>query len=133
MRVGYRRFKDRFNSKKYKEFQKKIKKKEYLEYQYESLSDYFTKRTDFYYNLDLGLAALVSDLLTNYKLIASEIIDITEYDMDKKLEFIIKFFKKYTNIDKLDLANNLKRKQKYDQDKKKAFKYFRDIFSQLWY
>lgn len=133
MRVGYQRFKDRFNSKRYKEFKKKNKKRKYLEYQYEALSSYFTKRTDFYYNLDDGLAKLISDLLINYKYLASDLLDMREYDLEKKLNIVIKFFKKYAKTDRLDLMKNPKSMKKYEDNKKKAFDCFREIFGLLWY
>lgn len=133
MSTGHKQFIARYDSKRKKKFNKLSKKPQYLEYQYESLSDYFTKRTDFYYNLDNGLAKLLADILTNYKLLASDIIDMNEYDLDKKLKFIIKFFKKYSKLDLIDFNNSPKQKQKYEQNKKKAFDYFREIFSLLWY
>lgn len=133
MKPGYKKFINRYNSKKNKKFLKCLKKRNYLEYEYECLPEYFTKRTDFYYNLDTGLASLLSDLLINYKLLSNDFIDMSEYGLGRKLKFVIKFFKRYSRIDKLDLIKNPRQKQKYERDKKKAFDYFRDIFGLLWY
>lgn len=139
LKEGVLKFRKRLNKKKQKAYFKKLEKqfknkKGYTPYKYEALSDYFTRYTHAYYNLDNTLAKLIADLLINYQTIVSNFIDLQENNMDKKLQKVIKYFKNYNKLDWYDYEKlPPKQKEKYNQEEKAAWDTFKEIFPRLWY
>jgi hypothetical protein len=134
---GEKLFKSRYNKKKYKKFKKVVKKKDYVEYRYALLPYYFTHNTSFYYNLDSGLAKLLYDLIFNYYLIASQVVDMSENNLGENIKYILTQLKKYPNMrDTIEFKDVNEYKKYYDKEYKKlrkAFKLLGKIFNSLWY
>ena len=134
---GEKLFKSRYNKKKYKKFKKVVKKKDYVEYRYALLPYYFTHNTSFYYNLDRGLAKLLYDLIFNYYLIASQVVDMSENNLGENIKYILTQLKKYPNMrDAIEFKDVNEYKKYYDKEYKKlrkAFKLLGKIFNSLWY
>lgn len=138
-RAGLKEFRSLRNKRAAKWFSKNIKSKErkdeYIGYDYNILPVYFTSRPDFYYEFDVGMSKLLHDLIRNYYILASSILDLDENGERKHLKKIMRYFESYehnrdiTNFTSPEEFKEYMRKE--NKKRIKIFKRFGKVFNRL--